>query len=99
MNKFKAICVGLLIFLIISGLISYFLKASFVLAPILTTVFLTLIGVVHTPESMPGEYDNPEGKGVHPFAILAIMSGIILVCVAVWYIFPITSSHGLHNVF
>jgi len=95
MNNFKTICVGLLIFLAISGFISYFMKASFVLAPILSTVLLAIIGIIRIPE----EYDNPEGKGVHPYAFLVIMSGIILVCVAVWYIFPITSNHGLYNVF
>ena len=99
MRIFKAILVASILFITVSALVSYFLKASFVLTPILVAGILVFFTFVHLPEDMPGGYDNPEGEGIHPYRFFFIAAGITLVSILVWYIFPALANYGLYNAF
>ena len=74
--------------------ISYFFGASFYMALIGVVGFGVFGEIVHMPENMPGEYDNPEGKGLHPAKAILIGVFLVMVLVGVGYIFPVLYTYG-----
>jgi hypothetical protein len=88
---------GLGIFVVLSSLVSYFLEASFVVAPAVVAVLFIAGCFIHYPEERPGGIDNPDAEFGNPMHLAAILGGVIILCIAVGYFFPITRELGLYN--
>jgi len=91
-----AIRIGIRIALIVGLVlaISYFFSASFYLAIVIVSAMGLFGEVIHFPENMPGEYDNPEGKDLHPVKAMALGALIIGSLVVVGYLFPELYNYG-----
>jgi hypothetical protein len=88
---------GLGIFIVLSSLVSYFLEASFVVAPSVVAVLSIFSCIIHHPEKRPGDIDNPDDEPGNPLYLAALLTGVIVLCIAIGHFFPITSELGLYN--
>ena len=77
--------------------ISYLFNANLYLALVIVAVLGVLVGVVHMPENMPGEYDNPEGKDLHPAKAIGLGALVVSVLIVVGYLFPELYNYGFNK--
>jgi hypothetical protein len=91
-----AIRIGIRIVLVVGVVlaISYFFSASFYLALVIVAVFGVFGEVIHMPENMPGECDNPEGKDLHPAKAIILGALAIAVLVGIGHLFPELYNYG-----
>ena len=87
----------LIIFLILSCLVSYFLEAGFVVAPSVVSILLITFTVIHYGENKVGGIDNPDGELGNPIRQLYFLVGVIVICLALGYFFPAANKLGLYN--
>ena len=74
--------------------ISYFFSASFYLAFVVVAVLGVFGEVIHMPENIPGEYDNPDGKDLHPAKAIILGALIVAVLVGIGHLFPDLYNYG-----
>jgi hypothetical protein len=88
MSIMSSIILRILVISVVVVGISYFGRASYLVALILI-LCLGLIGEVITGgESMPGQRDNPDGDEIHPFKLIAILAISIITLVLLASYFP-----------
>ena len=57
---------------------------------LLVVLVLGLLGeLIHLPENMPGEYDNPEGDNAHPYKVISFAMVLIIGVVFIANYFPV----------
>ena len=88
---------GLAIFMVLSSLVSYFLEASFAVAPAVVALFFIIGCFIHYPEERQGGIDNPDGEFGNPMHLAVVLVVVIILCITVGHLFPITAELGLYN--
>jgi len=68
--------------------ISYFGRASYLVALILILCLGLLGEIITGGESMPGQPDNPDGDEIHPFKLMAILAFGIVTLILLASYFP-----------
>jgi len=76
--------------------IAYFFEISYFWALVATVGLGMLGGIVNLPENMPGKADNPDGKGPHPYNILALFTVMLFLLFAVGNYFPVVTTFGVN---
>jgi len=69
-------------------------SASYLIALIIIAVLGIFGEVIHLPENLPGETDNPVGNDLHPAKAILIGSLIVFALVALEEMFPVLYEFG-----
>ena len=69
------------VFTVIVLIASYLTSSSYLGTSVAVWCVFLLASVVHMPEGMPGEEDNPDGESVHPYKMILFC----IVAIAIFY--------------
>tara|TARA_R100001460_G_scaffold96608_1_gene139021 strand:- start:42 stop:335 length:294 start_codon:yes stop_codon:yes gene_type:complete len=73
----------------------YVFSASYFLALIIVATLGIFGEIIHLPENMPGEADNPDGEGLHPAKAILIGGVIVVALVVLGEVFPVLYALGV----